>query len=299
MKTALWLLLIEVAVLLVMGAAATVVVQWRRIRRDRAAVARLVATVRAQMPERRAGARDLLGRTGMLGQVLDEATDRIAQGELRLYEVYANAYLDRDAGAVVRLNEVVDAAIAPYRALGVAAPADTDIVVANAHPEAPPGVDPAEYERLKDENQRLSAELQVTLDTMSRMLSEYSAMFAGGADAALDKEKLREMFQAENSPQEQAPSEASTQATIDAKSAAGGGAAALPPLFDLGEEVSGLDPREEDPELVALDAIEADSDQVNLDAPPRGLDLGPVDARDADPDLVELPADREKALAQR
>lgn len=299
MKTALWLLLIEVAVLLVMGAAATLVVQWRRIRRDRAAVARLVATVRAQMPERRAGARDLLGRTGMLGQVLDEATDRIAQGELRLYEVYANAYLDRDAGAVVRLNEVVDAAIAPYRALGVAAPADTDIVVANAHPEAPPGVDPAEYERLKDENQRLSAELQVTLDTMSRMLSEYSAMFAGGADAALDKEKLREMFQAENSPQEQAPSEASTQATIDAKSAAGGGAAALPPLFDLGEEVSGLDPREEDPELVALDAIEADSDQVNLDAPPRGLDLGPVDARDADPDLVELPADREKALAQR
>ena len=299
MKTALWLLLIEVAVLLVMGAAATVVVQWRRIGRDRAAVARLVATVRAQMPERRAGARDLLGRTGMLGQVLDEATDRIAQGELRLYEVYANAYLDRDAGAVARLNEVVDAAIAPYRALGVAAPADTDIVVANAHPEAPPGVDPAEYERLKDENQRLSAELQVTLDTMSRMLSEYSAMFAGGADAALDKEKLREMFQAEDSPQEQAPSEASTQATIDAKGAAGGGAAALPPLFDLGEEVSGVDPREEDPELVALDAPEADSGQVELDAPPRGLDLGPVDARDADPDLVELPADREKALAQR
>ncbi len=45
------------------------------------------------------------------------------------------------------------------------------------------------------ENKRLSGELGTTMDTMSRMLNEFSLMFAGGAGSDLDKDKLRHMFQ--------------------------------------------------------------------------------------------------------
>jgi hypothetical protein len=296
MKTALSLLLIELCVLLVLGGATTLIVQWRRSRRDRAAVARLVATVRAQMPERRAGARELLARTGMLGQVLEDATDRIARAEARLYEVYANAYLDRDAVAVARLNEVVEAAIAPYRALGVAAPAEADVVVTQAVDDlAEAGIDPAEYQRLKDENQRLSAELQVTLDTMSRMLSEYSAMFAGGADAAIDKHKLREMFQADT-PADGQPPAASAEA-LDAVADAAGPEAAAPPLFeDLPESEADAAHRLEETELAALDV---EGELVDLDAPARDPDRDAGDRRAADPDLVELPAEQHRVVESR
>ena len=41
-------------------------------------------------------------------------------------------------------------------------------------------IDRAEIEALRAENLRLSEELTVTMETMSRMLSEYSTLFAGG-----------------------------------------------------------------------------------------------------------------------
>jgi hypothetical protein len=286
-KTGLWLLLIELAVLTVAAAAAVLFVQWRRARRDRAAVARLVTMVRSRLPERRSGVRDLLGRTGMLGQVLDDATDRILGSELRLYAVCANAYLDRDAGALARLNEAVDAAIAPYWGLGVSAPADADVVVTQPADDAQrAGIDPAEYERLREENQRLSAELQVTLDTMSRMLSEYSAMFAGGADAALDKQKLREMFANDGSGAAAEPpaagSVASGAGTGGEGEATGGegeaetaahGADALPAFADLGDDASDASSRLDDPDLVALDDFDPTRDLADFDAPAADLDL--------------------------
>jgi hypothetical protein len=297
MKTALWLLLIELCVLLVLGGAITLVVQWRRSRRDRAAVARLVATVRAQMPERRAGARDLLARTGMLGQVLEDATGRIAGAEARLYEICANAYLGRDAVAVARLNEAVEAAIAPYRALRVAAPAEADVVVTQAVDDvAEAGIDPAEYQRLKDENQRLSVELQVTLDTMSRMLSEYSAMFAGGADAAIDRHKPREMFQADSPADGQQPPPASAEA-LDAVAEAAGPEAAAPPLFkDLPNDEADARHRLEYTDLAALDV---EGELVDLDAPARDAHRDEGDRRADDPDLVELTAEQHRVVESR
>jgi hypothetical protein len=217
----------------------------------------------------------------MLGQVLDDATDRILGSELRLYAVCANAYLDRDAQALARLNETVDAAIAPYWGLAVSTPADADVVVTQPADDAPMGgIDPAEYERLREENQRLSAELQVTLDTMSRMLSEYSAMFAGGADAALDKQKLRDMFANEGSGAAEPPaagpvaSGAGTGGASEAETAAPG-ADAMPAFADLGDDGSDASSRLDDPDLVALDAFEPTADLVDFDTLAADLDLDP------------------------
>ena len=52
----------------------------------------------------------------------------------------------------------------------------------------------AEIERLKAENERLSEELRVTMDTMGRMLNEYSSMFAGGAENDVDKGQLMKLL---------------------------------------------------------------------------------------------------------
>jgi hypothetical protein len=294
MKTALWLLAIELAVLLVIGAAAILFVQWRRARRDRAAVSTLVATVRAQLPARKAGVRDMLGRTGMLGQVLDEATDRFVRSELKLYEVCANSYLDRDAGAVARLNATVDAAINPYWSLGVAAPSEADVVVTQpVYEAAEAGINPAEYERLKDENQRLSAELQVTLDTMSRMLSEYSAMFAGGADAALDKQKLREMFEAEGTEEKAAPGGETSRASTQAEAEAAVATVAASAADAAAEGAAGAD-LPDATDLMAVDDPASAPGFAGLDAAEPELDLGSADTREQDPDLVEIPADADE-----
>ena len=46
-------------------------------------------------------------------------------------------------------------------------------------------------QRLKEENERLSDELRVTMDTMGRMLNEYSSMFAGGSGDNYEKARVQ------------------------------------------------------------------------------------------------------------
>jgi hypothetical protein len=64
------------------------------------------------------------------------------------------------------------AALAPYYELE-----GGGIVVAQEQADE----DTSELENLRAENQRLSDELSVTMETMSRMLNEYSTMFTGGS----------------------------------------------------------------------------------------------------------------------
>ncbi|MBA1443594.1 MAG: hypothetical protein FE835_01505 [Gammaproteobacteria bacterium] len=60
------------------------------------------------------------------------------------------------------------------------------------------GAEEGEIEHLKTENERLSDELRVTMDTMGRMLNEYSSMYAGGSDNNIDKGDILGKFQSES-----------------------------------------------------------------------------------------------------
>jgi hypothetical protein len=80
------------------------------------------------------------------------------------------------------------------------------------------GSDDEEVAKLKEENERLSEELRVTMDTMGRMLNEYSTMFSGGeaAQAAVPASSPEvEESQQEDVATEQASQDAIEQAPMD------------------------------------------------------------------------------------
>ncbi|MFM1892016.1 MAG: hypothetical protein RLZ44_1093, partial [Pseudomonadota bacterium] len=165
--------------LLVLLCGVLAIAWWRNQRlrlRDRQAVQSLVAKLRKGRPEREAAIRSFLSeRFGLADQALEGAAVPIAKEELRLYQTFANLYLTRDAGAVAGFDLALEAAVAPYWQLqgGVAAEITAEVEPA----------DNPELEHLRDENRRLSEELQITMNTMSRMLAEYSGMFRASADA--------------------------------------------------------------------------------------------------------------------
>jgi len=142
-------------------------------RRDRKAIQQLVARVRKGKEDRgRAIASFLSEQMGLTGADLEKMKVAILREELRLMQAFADIYTRRDAGAAARFQLSVEASVAPYHALRGAG--------AYGDPESQ--VDSAELEALRRENTRLSEELAVTMDTMSRMLSEYSGMFADSGE---------------------------------------------------------------------------------------------------------------------
>lgn len=156
------------------------VVSWVRNRaarrRDAKAMQALVARVKQGKAEREA----LLGKflseqMGLAGEVLDEARVTMLRGELGLLQRFVHLYGKRDAARASRFDTDLEAAIQPYHALAIAG----DPIV---EAEAGEG-DGSELERLRAENSRLSDELRITMETMGRILNEYSTMFAGEAPA--------------------------------------------------------------------------------------------------------------------
>jgi hypothetical protein len=135
--------------------------------RDREAIATLVGKIKAGKAGRVAAVRNLLSRHfGLSGDELEGATLAVARAELELYQAFANLYLRRDHAAAAAFDRVVESAVSPYWTLQGGAPAEGE-------------GDAGEIARLQGENRRLAEELQITMDTMSRMLSEYAAVFAG------------------------------------------------------------------------------------------------------------------------
>ena len=143
-------------------------------RRDHKATRVLVTRVKNSRNEREAAiASYLVERMGMSGEPLEQAKAAILRAEMVLLQRFANVYKKRDAGAAAQFDIDLAAAVAAYHELHV-----EGIEVTADEPTA----DASEFEQLRVENARLSEELRVTMETMSRMLNEYSSMFAGGAE---------------------------------------------------------------------------------------------------------------------
>jgi hypothetical protein len=97
------------------------------------------------------------------------------RAELRLLQRFARLYGKRDASKASLFDTDLEAAIQPYHALAIAGEPSAEAEAGE--------VDSSELERLRAENNRLSDELRITMETMGRMLNEYSTMFAGEAPA--------------------------------------------------------------------------------------------------------------------
>ncbi len=139
---------------------------------DRRAVQGLITKVKATRAEREARLRTVLAdRLGLAGEALEAAAVPIAREELRLYQGFANLYLRRDAMAAAAFDRAVEAVLDPYLQLL------PDQAAAVPVPRSAPAPDDGALELLRSENTRLAEELHVSMNTMSRLLNEYSSAF--------------------------------------------------------------------------------------------------------------------------
>ncbi|EGW55740.1 hypothetical protein [Candidatus Endoriftia persephonae] len=186
--------------------------------RIRKAVQALVAKVTSSKEPRQKRLRELLGGSYQYqGEALDQTVHDLSRYEMQLYQNLINGYLKQDNIALEQIDVDVENLVLGYQQLKL-----PKNLVAGQEGVAEGGDsfdENAEIHRLKEENERLSAELRVTMDTMGKMLSEYSSMFSGGADNAVDKQQLMNMFQgepAEGEPMDEAPAADSETVEVEA-----------------------------------------------------------------------------------
>jgi hypothetical protein len=132
----------------------------------------------------------LAGQYRYAGEDLKKAIHDLSQAEMHLYQNIINSYLKQDVNGFQQVGVDVDNLVLAYQGLklpeaGAGVSSETETA----------GDEGAEIQRLQDENERLTEELGVTMDTMARMLNEYSSMYAGGADNQLDKGQIMGMLQ--------------------------------------------------------------------------------------------------------
>ena len=141
-------------------------------RRDHKAAKDLIAKARDSKAEREKAIGDFLEQSmGLQGEALERHRVSMLREEMRLIQRFADTYRTRDAGFAAQFFVFVEGAIDPYHALSGGEGGGSTVAGSG---------DDSELETLRAENARLSEELSVTMDTMSRMLGEYSTMFSGG-----------------------------------------------------------------------------------------------------------------------
>jgi hypothetical protein len=159
--------LVLFVVLLVLG-----LYLWWRKRRDYAAAKRLIANVKQAMPQRDAEMQAILGEGyGYAGDRLAGVIAALRKGEMAVYKALLRAYLKRDRHFLTQWHRIFEHAVAPYRSLEV--PKGQQKAGTQASE-----IDNRELEALRKKNQELTDELRVTMDTMGRVLGEYSGMFS-------------------------------------------------------------------------------------------------------------------------
>ncbi|MEW8339152.1 MAG: hypothetical protein AB2708_04825 [Candidatus Thiodiazotropha taylori] len=186
-----------------------------RKQRIRKAAHHLAERVQADKEKRSERLKKLLAEQYQLqSPQLDQTLHGIVQTEMTLYQNMLNGFLKDDQVYLQQIDVDVENLVLAYQALAgnVSGTGGSDDVSSD------------EVEALKAENERLAEELKVTMDTMGRMLNEYSTMFADGdsgfpaeATAVAGQEASASSDQAQSAvaeaTAEPAPAEAAAVAT--------------------------------------------------------------------------------------
>ena len=151
-----------------------------RRRREKTSIERLVTIVRRDAERREKETRNLLEKKySYSDEQLEKAAKKIIREEKRIYQTLANLFTTRDSVAIENLSIAFEEAVEPYRALEVPKLIETNDADGGG------GDGSTEIRRLKELNQALNEELRVTMNTLSRMLHEYSTMLSEtGVDKA-------------------------------------------------------------------------------------------------------------------
>ncbi len=140
-------------------------------RRDAKAIRTLIGRVQGARKDRGDAIEQYLSqKVGFEGDMLAAAKVNLLRAELALLQRFAAIYRNRDADAAAQFDIDVISVVGLYQEMG--------------GPGAAEGEDNGEIEALRAENAGLSDELRMTMETMSRMLKDYSHMFANGSEGA-------------------------------------------------------------------------------------------------------------------
>ncbi|CAK0754371.1 putative DUF1043 family protein [Gammaproteobacteria bacterium] len=141
---------------------------WRR-RQDLAASRALVEEIKQAEPRRREATEQLLSEHyGYSEAPLNKKVQDIHRAERLFYQSILSMYLQRDPKRLRHLKERLEEMTGYYR----------DLVIHRPPTTAASSADAGELEHLLRENQKLSSELQSTMDVMGRMISDYASLFA-------------------------------------------------------------------------------------------------------------------------
>ncbi len=169
------LILIELMLALVIVVGLLGYFTLRRKHHLRQAAWHLAERVQSDKPARTKRLRQLLSDDfGYSGAELEQAMHNITQAEMQLFQNLINGYLQDDQTHLQQIDVDEENLVRVYQSLKPVVVPPPPPVLSDDHGE--------ELERLHEENQRLSDELRVTMDTMGRMLNEYSSMFSGGSE---------------------------------------------------------------------------------------------------------------------
>ncbi len=177
-----WFMVLWELVLLLIAVDVAILVRFViRRRREKASIERLVALVRRDEERRKKETRNLLEKKyGYSDEKLEKTTKKIIREEKRIYQMLANLFTTRDNLAIENLSIAFEEAVEPYRTL------DLPRIVEESDVGGEEKDNNAEAKRLKEQNQRLSDELKITMNTISRMLHEYSNI---APETGADEEK--------------------------------------------------------------------------------------------------------------
>ncbi|MCG7967730.1 MAG: hypothetical protein JAY63_14125 [Candidatus Thiodiazotropha taylori] len=218
---------------------------------------------------------------------LDQTLHGIVQTEMTLYQNMLNGFLKDDQVYLQQIDVDVENLVLAYQALAgnVSGTGGSDDVSSD------------EVEALKAENERLAEELKVTMDTMGRMLNEYSTMFADGdsgfpaeATAVAGQEASASSDQAQSAvaeaTAEPAPAEAAAVATeIDSDDDM-----VIPDMTEEELTESSLSELEEESvESEVEEAVEAVADSETPVEDATDIETPDVEASAADSTEAEIP----------
>ncbi|MCG8055667.1 MAG: hypothetical protein JAY94_08250 [Candidatus Thiodiazotropha endolucinida] len=259
-----------------------------RKQRIRKAAHHLAERVQADKEKRSERLKKLLAEQYQLqSPQLDQTLHGIVQTEMTLYQNMLNGFLKDDQVYLQQIDVDVENLVLAYQALAgnVSGTGGSDDVSSD------------EVEALKAENERLAEELKVTMDTMGRMLNEYSTMFADGdsgfpaeATAVAGQEASASSDQAQSAvaeaTAEPAPAEAAAVATeIDSDDDM-----VIPDMTEEELTESSLSELEEESvESEVEEAVEAVADSETPVEDDTDIETPDVEASAADSTEAEIP----------
>jgi hypothetical protein len=195
------MLLVLAELLLLFGAAAAglgMMIVTRK-RKERQAVKKLIVRIKEDEKRRRDETRTLMEeKFGFKGESLDNIVNQVVREEKRLYQTLINLFLNRNLSQLEVLHVECEGVTEPYRSLEIST---SSVEESEGDGEAVVSDLSVELDMLREENERLTTELGVTMDTMGKMLSEYASMYGGGSGEAIDKAKMIETFRQDAGPE--------------------------------------------------------------------------------------------------